>query len=82
MVGIQIGREQEEKKREEDTGFENIVDFNVTSNAEKKCVGATMSSAEDFKFHMTLQLDGEGEDMMQGGSVIRQRFCSLCCASR
>ena len=28
-------REQEEKKREEDTGFENIEDFNVTSNAEE-----------------------------------------------
>jgi len=59
MVGIQIGREQEEKKREEDTAFENVVDFNVTSNTEKKFAGATMSSAEDFKFDMMLQLDGE-----------------------
>ena len=46
--------EQEEKGREEDTGFENIVDFNVTSNAEEKFAGATLSSAEDFKFDMTL----------------------------
>ena len=61
MVGIQIGREQEEKKREEDTGFENIEDFNVTSNAEEKFAGATMTSAEDFTFDMTLQLDGEEE---------------------
>ena len=54
MVGIQFGTEQEEKKREEESGFENIVDFNVTSNAEQKFAGATMSSAEDFKFDMTL----------------------------
>ena len=58
MRGIQIWRAQEEKKREEDTGFdtgfENIVDFNVTSNAEEKFAGATMTSAEDFKFDMTL----------------------------
>ena len=59
MVGIQIGREQEERKKEEDTGFENIEDFNVTSNAEEQFAGATMTSAEDFKFDMTLQLDGE-----------------------
>ena len=63
MVGIQIGREQEERKREEDTGFENIKDFNVTSNAEEKFAGATMTSAEDFTFDMTLQLDGEREEM-------------------
>ena len=54
MVGIQIESEQEEKKREEERGFENIVDFNVTSNAEEKFAGATLSSAEDFKFDMTL----------------------------
>ena len=54
MVGIQIGSEQEEKKREEERGFENIVDFNITSNAEENFAGATLSSAEDFKFDMTL----------------------------
>ena len=64
MVGIQIGREQEEKKREEDTGFENIEDFNVTSNAEEKFAGATMTSAEDFTFDMTLQLGGEERDAL------------------
>ena len=65
MVGIQIGREQEEGGREEDTGFENIVDFNVTSNAEEKFAGATMTSAEDFTFDMTLQLDGEREIILE-----------------
>ena len=71
MVGIQIGREQEEKKREEETGFENIVDFNVTSNAEETFAGATMTSAEDFKFDMTLQLDGEerGDSIHLRGSI-------------
>ena len=54
MVGIQIGSEQEEKKREEERGFENIVDFTITSNAEEKFARATLSSAEDFKFDMTL----------------------------
>ena len=54
MVGIQIGREQEEKKREEERGFENIVDFNITSNAEERFAGATLSSAEDFELDMTL----------------------------
>ncbi len=54
MVGIQIGREQEEGEREDDAGFEKIEDFNVTSNAEEKFAGATLSSAEDFKFDMTL----------------------------
>ena len=54
MIGIQIGSEQEEKKREEDTRFENIVDFNASSNAKENFAGATMSSAEDFKFDMTL----------------------------
>ena len=53
-ASIQIGSEQEEKKRGEERGFENIVDFNVTSNAEEKFAGATLSSAEDFKFDMTL----------------------------
>ena len=47
-------REQEEKKREEERGFENIVDFNITSNAEEKFAGATLSSAEDFELDMTL----------------------------
>ena len=51
---IPIGREQEEGEREEDTGFESIEDFNVTSNAEEKFAGATLSSAEVFKFDMTL----------------------------
>ena len=59
MVGIQIGREQEEGERAEDAGFEKIEDFNVTSNAEEKFAGATMTSAEDFTFDMTLQLGGE-----------------------
>ena len=54
MVGIQIGREQEEGEREEDAGFEKIEGFNVTSNAEEKFAGATMTSAEDFTFDMTL----------------------------
>ena len=36
MVGILIGKEQEEKKREDDTGFENIEDFNILSNAEEE----------------------------------------------
>ena len=57
MVGIQIGREQEEGEREEDAGFEKIEDFNVTSNAEEKFAGATMTSADTFD--MTLQLGGE-----------------------
>ena len=61
MVGIQIGREQEEEIREEGGGFENIEDFNVTSNAEESFAGATMSNAEDFKYNMTLQLDGQRE---------------------
>ena len=67
MVGIQIGREQEEGEREDDAGFEKMEDFNVTSNAEEKFAGATLSSAEDFKFDMTLQLDGderERDDVM------------------
>ena len=59
MVGIQIGREQEEGEREEDAGFEKIEGVNVTSNAEEKFAGATMTSAEDFTFDMTLQLGGE-----------------------
>ena len=59
MVGIQNGREQEEGEREDDAGFEKIEDFNVTSNAEEKFAGATMTSAEDFTFHVTLQLGGE-----------------------
>ena len=37
------------KEREEDT-----VDFNITSNAEENFAEATMSSAEDSKFDMTL----------------------------
>ena len=40
MVGIQIGREQEEGEREESAGFENTEDFNVTSNAEEKFCGS------------------------------------------
>jgi len=46
MVGIQIEREQEEGEREDDAGFEKIEDFNVTSNAEEKFAGATMTRAE------------------------------------
>ena len=42
------------KKREDERGIENIVDINITSNAEEKFAGATLSSAEDFKFDMTL----------------------------
>ena len=57
MVGIQIGREQEEGEREEDADFANLEDFNVTSNAEEKFAGATMTSADTFD--MTLQLGGE-----------------------
>ena len=45
MVGIQVGREQEERKREDDAGFEKIEDFNVPSNAEEKFAGATTTSA-------------------------------------
>ena len=69
MVGIQIGREQEEREREEDSALENIEDFNVTSNAEEKFAGATMTSAEDFTFDMTLQLGGEERqrDASHGG---------------
>ena len=40
MVGIQIGREQEEGEREDDAGFEKTEDFNVTSNAEEKVCGS------------------------------------------
>ena len=54
MVGIQNGREQEEGESAEDAGFEKIEDFNVTSNAQEKFAGATLSSAEDFRFDMTL----------------------------
>ena len=56
MVGIQIGSEQDETKREEERRFKNIVDINITSNAEEKFAGATLSSAEDCKFDMTLHL--------------------------
>ena len=59
MVGIQIGREKEEGEREDDAGFEKIEDFNVTSNAEEKFAGATMTSADTFD--MALQLGGERE---------------------
>ena len=71
MVGIQIGREQEEGERAEDAGFEKIEDFNVTSNAEEKFAGATMTSAEDFTFDMTLQLDGERRVITKGLRVIK-----------
>ena len=49
--------EQEGGEREDDAGFEKIEDFNVTSNAEEKFAGATMTSADTFD--MTLQLGGE-----------------------
>ena len=54
MVGIQIGSEQEEKKREEERRFENTVDVNITNNAEEQFARATLSSAEDFELDMTL----------------------------
>ena len=44
-VGIQIESKQEERERKK-RGLENIVDFNITSNAEEKFVGATLTSAE------------------------------------
>ena len=44
-------------EREDDAGFEKIVDFNITINAEEKFAGATMTSAHTFD--MTLQLGGE-----------------------
>ena len=40
MVGIQIGREQEEKTREEERRYEKIEDINITSNAEGKFCGS------------------------------------------
>ena len=58
MVGIQIGREQEEGEREDDAGFEKIEDFNVTSNADEKFCG---SDYDDMTFDMKLQLGGERE---------------------
>ena len=68
MVAIQIGSEQEEKKRRKEKGrkrkFEKIADINITSNAEEDFAGATLSSAEDFKFDMTLQLDGGREELI------------------
>ena len=71
MVGIQIGREQEEGERAEDAGFEKIEDFNVTSNAEEKFAGATMTSAEDFTFDMTLaRRRGESRDDTVEGSMV------------
>ena len=58
MVGIQIGREQEERKRECDADFEKIEDFNVPSNAEE-----TFCWSDDdvrvFKLDITLQLGGK-----------------------
>ena len=56
MVGIQIGREQQEGERDEDAGFEKIEDFNVMSNAEEKFCG---SDYVDMTFDMKLQLGGE-----------------------
>ena len=65
MVGIQIGREQEEGERTEDAGFEKIEDFNVTSNAEEKFCGSD-DDERGFTFDITLQLGGEErrDDMM------------------
>ena len=60
MVGIQIGREQEEGEREDDAGSEKIADFNVTSNAEEKFCGSD-DDERDFTFDITLQLGGERE---------------------
>ena len=59
MIGIQIGREQEERKRECDTGFEKIEDFNVPSYAEEKFCGSD-DDERVFKLDITLQLGGKG----------------------
>ena len=62
MVGIQVGREQEEKKREGDAGFEKIEDFNVASNAEDIFCGSD-DDARDFKLVITFQLGGKERKM-------------------
>ena len=60
MVGIQVGREQEERKRECDAGFEKIEDFNVPSYAEEKFCGSD-DDERVFKLDITLQLGGKGK---------------------
>ena len=49
MGGIQIGSEQEERKKEEEGGLENIVGFNITRKAADKACEGDYSSAEDFE---------------------------------
>ena len=57
MVGIQIGREQEEGEREDDAGFEKIEDFDITSNAEIKFCGSD-DDERDFTYDIARQLGG------------------------
>ena len=73
MVGIQIGREQEEGEREDDAGSEKIADFNVTSNAEEKFAEATMTSADHVRH------DGGEEREEEVQSCIRA--CYRCKAA-
>ena len=61
MVGIQVGREQEERKRECDAGFEKIEDFNVPSYAEEKFCGSD-DDERVFKLDITLQLGGKEKE--------------------
>jgi len=49
MVGIQIGSEQEEREKEKEGGFENIVGFNITCKAAGKACEGDYLSAEDFE---------------------------------
>ena len=58
MVGIQVGREQDERKRECDAGFEKIEDFNVPSYAEEDFCGSD-DGERDFTFDITLQFGGK-----------------------
>ena len=58
MVGIQVGRGQEEGEREDDAGFEKIEDFNVPSYAEEKFCGSD-DDKRVFKVDITLQLGGK-----------------------
>ena len=68
MVGIQIGREQEEGEREEDAGFEKIEDFNVPSNAEETFCGSD-DDGRVFKLDITLQLGGKENVITWRGSM-------------
>ena len=49
LVGIQVGRRQEEEQREEEGGLDNIVEFNITCKAADKACEGDHSSAEDFE---------------------------------